>query len=69
VRAVRVEMLHILAQHDVDVAWSGDQKVVEAFSAQGADDDGQLMFCEMAKPVTPMKMDAVKWVRIVASVG
>jgi hypothetical protein len=38
VRSVRVEMLHILAQHDVEMAWSGDQEVVEAFPAQGADE-------------------------------
>ena len=31
-------MLHILAQHDVEMAWSGDQEVVEAFPAQGADE-------------------------------
>ena len=35
VRSVRVEVLHILAQDDVEVAWSGDQEVVEAFPAQG----------------------------------
>jgi hypothetical protein len=34
----RVEMLHILAQHDVEVAWSGDQKVVEAFPSQCSDE-------------------------------
>ena len=28
----------ILAQDDVEVAWSGDQEVVEAFPAQGADE-------------------------------
>jgi len=38
VRAVGVEVLHILAQHDVEVAWSGDQDVIEAFPAQGADE-------------------------------
>ena len=37
-RAVRIEMLHILAQHDVEVAWSGDQEVVEAFPAQCPDE-------------------------------
>jgi hypothetical protein len=31
-------MLHVLAQYDVEVAWSGDQKVVEAFPSQGADE-------------------------------
>ena len=31
-------MLHILAQYDVEVAWSGDQDVVEAFAAEGADE-------------------------------
>src|SRR6478672_11096090 len=38
VRSVRVEMLHILAQYAVEMAWSGDQEVVEAFPAQGADE-------------------------------
>ena len=37
-RAVRIEMLHILAQHDVEVAWSGDQEVVEAFPSQCPDE-------------------------------
>ena len=37
-RAVGVVVLHILTQHDVEVAWSGDQEVVEAFPAQGADE-------------------------------
>ena len=31
-------MLHVLAQYDVEVAWSGDQQVVEAFAAQRADE-------------------------------
>jgi len=31
-------MLHVLAQHDVEVAWSGDQKVVEAFPSQCPDE-------------------------------
>jgi hypothetical protein len=31
-------MLHILAQHDVEVAGSGDQDVVEAFPAQCPDE-------------------------------
>ena len=35
---MRVEVLDILAQHDLEVAWSGDQEVVEAFPAQGADE-------------------------------
>ena len=34
---MRVEVLDVLAQHDVEMAWSGDQKVVEAFAAQRAD--------------------------------
>ena len=38
VRSVGVEVLDILAQNDVEVAWSGDQDVVEAFPAQGADE-------------------------------
>ena len=37
-RAVGVEVLDVLAQDDVKVAWSGDQEVVEAFPAQGADE-------------------------------
>jgi hypothetical protein len=35
---VRVEVLHVPAQHDVEVTWSSDQKVVEAFPAQGSDE-------------------------------
>src|ERR687889_1824159 len=31
-------MLQVLAQYDVEVAWSGDQKVVEAFPAQCPDE-------------------------------
>jgi hypothetical protein len=31
-------MLHVLAQHDLEVAWSGDQDVVEAFPAQCLDE-------------------------------
>src|ERR687890_1413334 len=31
-------MLQVLAQYDVEMAWSGDQKVVEAFPSQGADE-------------------------------
>jgi hypothetical protein len=30
-------MLGELAEYGVEVAWSGDQDVVEAFAAQGAD--------------------------------
>ena len=37
-RSVGVEMLQVLAQYDVEVAWSGDQEVVEAFPSQGADE-------------------------------
>ena len=37
-RAVRVEVLHISAQDDIEVAGSGDQDVVELFPAQGADE-------------------------------
>ena len=33
-RSVRVEVLHVLAQYDVEVAWSGDQEVVEAFPSR-----------------------------------
>ena len=38
VRSVPVVVLDVLAQYDVEVAWSGDQEVVEAFPAQGADE-------------------------------
>jgi hypothetical protein len=38
VRSVRVEVLHILAQYDVEVAWPDDQEVVEAFPSEGADE-------------------------------
>jgi hypothetical protein len=31
-------MLQVLAQYDVEVAWSGDQEVVEAFPAQCPDE-------------------------------
>ena len=31
-------MLEILAQYDVEVAWPGDQDVVEALAAEGADE-------------------------------
>ena len=33
-----VVVLNVLAQYDVEVAWSGDQEVVEAFPAEGADE-------------------------------
>ena len=35
---MRVEVLDIFAQHDGEVAWSGDQEVVEAFPAQCPDE-------------------------------
>ena len=38
VRSVPVVMLDVFAQYDVEVAWSDDQEVVEAFPAQGADE-------------------------------
>ena len=38
VRSVPVVMLDVLVQYKVEVAWSGDQEVVEAFLAQGADE-------------------------------
>jgi hypothetical protein len=38
VRAVGVVVLDVLVQHRGEVAWSGDQEVVEAFPAQGADE-------------------------------
>jgi hypothetical protein len=36
--AVGVVVREILLQHDIEVAWSGDQKVIEAFPAQCADE-------------------------------
>jgi hypothetical protein len=33
VGSVRVVVLYIFAQHEVEVAWSGDQEMVEAFAA------------------------------------
>jgi hypothetical protein len=38
VRTVRVVVADVLALHGVEMAWSGDQDVVEAFAAQGADE-------------------------------
>jgi hypothetical protein len=38
VRAIRVVVLDVLVQHDRQVAWSGDQHMVEAFAAQRADE-------------------------------
>jgi len=38
VRAVHVVMLEVLLQHYCEVARSGDQEVVEAFAAHGADE-------------------------------
>ena len=38
VRTVGVVMLDVLAQHRREVARSGDQEMVEAFTAQGADE-------------------------------
>ena len=38
VRPVGVVVLDIVAQHYVEVAWSGDQDAVEAFAAQRADE-------------------------------
>ncbi len=37
-RSVRVEVLHVLSQHVVEMAWSRDQHVVEAFPAQRPDE-------------------------------
>ena len=48
VRAVGVEVLDILAQDDVEVAWSGDQDVIEAFPAQRADDRSPIAFARGA---------------------
>jgi hypothetical protein len=33
VGSVRVVVLYIFVQHEVEVAWSGDQEMVEAFAA------------------------------------
>ena len=38
VRAVGAEVLEVRTQNDVEVAWSSDQDVIEAFAAQGADE-------------------------------
>jgi hypothetical protein len=38
VRPVGVEVLEVLAQHDSEVTWPGDQEVVEALAAQRADE-------------------------------
>ena len=38
VRSVPVVMLDVLVQYKVEVAWSGDQEVVEAFPAERADE-------------------------------
>ena len=38
VRAMSVVVLDVLLQHQREVAWSGDQQVVEAFAAQRADE-------------------------------
>ena len=35
---MRVVVLDVLAQYDVEMAWPDDQEVVEAFPAQGADE-------------------------------
>ena len=48
-RSVGVEVLQVLAKYDVEVAWSGDQKVVEAFPAQGSDE----AFCDRVRPGCP----------------
>ena len=48
-RSVRVEMLHILAQHDVEMARSDDQEVVEAFPPQSADE----ALCDSVRPRCP----------------
>ena len=42
-------MLHILAQHDVEVARSGDQKVVEAFPSECPDE----AFRNRVRPMAP----------------
>jgi hypothetical protein len=38
VRTLGVVMLDVLAQHHREVARSGDQEMIEAFTAQGADE-------------------------------
>jgi hypothetical protein len=48
VRAVGVAVREVLLQHRGEVAWSGDQEVVEAFAAQGAGEafrDGVRSWC------------------------
>ena len=48
-RTVGVEELDVLVQHEVKVAWSGDEEVVEAFPAQGLDE----AFCDRVRPRCP----------------
>jgi hypothetical protein len=43
-------MLQVLAQYDVEVAWSGDQKVVEAFPSQGGMNRSAIAFARGLKP-------------------
>jgi hypothetical protein len=57
--SVRVEVLHILAQHEIEVAWPGDQDVVEAFPAQRADES----FRDRVRPWRP---DRVRMMRMSA---
>ena len=42
-------MLQVFAQHDVEVAWSGDQEVVEAFPSQSPYEP----FCDRVRPGRP----------------
>jgi len=51
VRSVPVVMLDVLVQYKVEVAWSGDQEVVEAFLAQGADE----AFRDRVRPWCPYR--------------
>ena len=52
-------MLHVLAQHDVEVAGSVMRQVVEAFPAQGADEASVIAFVWGARTgVRMMRMSA-----------
>ena len=48
-RTVGVVMLDVLAQHRREVARSGDQEMIEAFTAQGADE----AFCDRVRSRCP----------------
>ena len=51
VRSVPVVMLDVLVQYKVEVAWSSDQEVVEAFPAERADE----AFRDRVRPWCPYR--------------